>query len=218
MQGQQVTVQGIVTLIQKDKGLYVEELASDVDRYTSNALFIQSVNPADEIKPGTLIAVSGTVTEIGDERDPLTALTDITQLLPCSSGHTLPLTDVSLPLDGAGRESIEGMRIRINDSLVVTDVYQFDQGKFTLSANGFQYVATEVMKPGPATAGLLARNRASALPVLLPESMESPVMLVSGTSVDHVQGILAHDERGKRLTLQSISSFSTPQALCVSWA
>ncbi|MGB5488267.1 MAG: ExeM/NucH family extracellular endonuclease [Lysobacterales bacterium] len=210
MRGQQVTVQGIVTLIQNDIGLYVEEPASDVDRYTSNAVFIQSDNPAGGIEPGTLIAVSGTVTEIGDERDPLTALTDITQLVQCSSGHTLPLTDVSLPLDEAGRESIEGMRIRINDTLVVTDVYQFQQGKFTLSANGFQYIPTEVMKPGPAAADLLARNRASALPVLLPESMGIPAMLVGGTSVGHVQGVLAHDGRGKRLTLQSISSFSEP--------
>ena len=208
MQGQQLTVQGVVTLIQSDKGLYVEEPASDTDRHTSNAIFIQTLNPPDGIEPGSLVAVRGTVTEIGDVRDPLTALTEISELIVCSSGHSLPLSDVSLPLDGPGRESIEGMRIRINDSLVVTGVYQFDQGKFTLSANGFQYVPTEVMKPGPPTNDLLAQNRANALRVLLPESMDPPALLVSGTSTDQVMGVLAHDDRGKRLSLQSISSFS----------
>jgi predicted extracellular nuclease len=208
MQGQQLTVQGIVTLIQSGKGLYVEEAASDTDRHTSNAIFIQTVNPPGRVEPGSLVAVRGTVTETGDEPDPLTALTDISELIACSSGHTLPLSDVSLPLDGPGRESIEGMRIRINDSLVVTDVYQFDQGKFTLSANGFQYVPTEVMEPGAATNDLLVQNRANALRVLLPESMGFPALLVSGTSTDQVMGVLAHDDRGKRLSLQSISSFS----------
>ncbi len=208
MQGQQVSVQGIVTLIQNHKGLYVEEPASDTDRHTSDAIFIQTVNPPAEIETGSWVAARGTVTETGDERDPLTALTDISELIACSSGHSLPLSDVSLPLDGPGRESIEGMRIRIDDSLVVTDVYQFDQGKFTLSANGFQYVPTEVMKPGAATNDLLVQNRDNALRVLLPQSMGYPDLLVSGTSTDQVMGVLAHDERGKRLSLQSISSFS----------
>ena len=208
MLGLKVTVRGIVTLIQNDKGLYMEEPASDTDTHTSNAIFIQTENLPAGIEPGVLIAVSGTVAETGDERDPLTALTGVTELLPCSSGHKLPLTDVSLPLGGESRESIEGMRIRINDSLVVTDVYQFDQGKFTLSANGFQYVPTELIKPGAPTADLLEQNRANALRILLPESMGFPNLLVSGTSTSQVVGVLAHDDRGKRLSLQLLSSFS----------
>jgi hypothetical protein len=100
------------------------------------------------------------------------------------------------------------MRIRINDTLVVTDVYQFDQGKFTLSANGFQYVPTEVMQPGASTADLLGQNRANALRVLLPEETGFPDLLVSGASTSHVMGVLAHDDRGKQLSLQSFSSFS----------
>jgi predicted extracellular nuclease len=208
MQGRQVTVQGLVTLIQNDNGLYVEEPASDTDIQTSNAIFIQTGDLPDEIEPGVLIAVSGTVTEVGNERDPLTSLTDITELLVCSSTQSLPLTDISLPLDRPGRESIEGMRIRITDTLVVTDVYQFEQGKFTLSANGFQYIPTEVMKPGPATVDLLEQNRANALRVLLPESMGNPAVMVSGTSTGQVMGVLAHDNRGKRLRLLSIPSFS----------
>jgi len=208
VQGRQVTVQGLVTLIQNDKGLYMEEPASDNDDHTSNAIFIQSDHLPPGIEPGVLVAVSGTVTEVGDERDPLTALTGITGLQVCSSGHTLPLTDVTLPLDGPGRESIEGMRIRINDTLVVTDVYQFNQGKFTLSANGLQYVPTEVMEPGASTAGLLEQNRANALRVSLPENGVSPALLVSGTSTGQVMGVLTHDDRGKRLALQSIPSFS----------
>lgn len=210
MQGMQVSVQGLVTLIQDGKGLYLEETASDTDNQTSNAIFIETGDLPGGIEPGVLVAVRGTVAEVGDQRDPLTALTEISELLVCSSSHTLPLTDISLPLDGTGRESIEGMRVRLTDTLVVTDVYQFDQGKFTLSANGFQYVPTEVMMPGTATAGLLEQNWNNALRVLLPDSMGNPAVVVSGTSTDQVMGVLAHDGRVKRLRLQSAPGFSDP--------
>jgi len=212
MAGQQLSVQGIVTLVQNEQGLYLEEPGSDTDPHTSNAIFIQSLALTGGIETGAMIRVQGTVTELGEDRDPLTALTDPGEFVLCSAGHSLPLTDVSLPLDGADREALEGMRIRINDTLVVTDVYQFEQGKFTLSSSGLQYVPTEVMQPGLATADLIAQNRASALPVLLPESMVFPAVLVSGTSIDQITGIVAHDEKGKRLTLQAISTFSGANA------
>ena len=210
LQTRQVTVRGIVTLIQDDEGLYIEEPASDKNDLTSNALFIQNANLPEEIEAGALIAAHGTVTEIGDERDPLTALSNINGLVVCSSDHPLPLTDVSLPLDETERESLEGMRIRIDDSLVVTDVYQLNRGKFTLSANGLQYIPTEVMQPGAAANELLGNNRANALRVSLPQDSGAPGWLASGASTGQVTGVLAHDDRGKRLSLKSYSGFSMP--------
>ena len=208
MPGQRVTVQGIVTLIPDGQGLYIEEPGSDTDPRTSNAIFIQAAHLPAGIEPGTLISVRGNVAETGGDRDPLTALTDPGGLVLCSTGHALPLTNVSLPLDEAAREALEGMRIRIEDTLVVTDVYQFEQGKFTLSNSGLQFVPTEVMAPGPATADLVARNRAAALPVRLPDSTGLSSFMMSGMSTGQVTGVFAHDERGKRLTLQPIPVFA----------
>ena len=206
VQGKWVTVQGIVTLIQKEQGLYMEEPASDTDPNTSNAIYIQSADLPQDARPGSLIAVRGKVTELGSERDPQTALTEISEMIVCSTGHTPPLTDISFPLDDSARESLEAMRIRIDAPLVVTGVYQFDRGKFTLSGNGFQYIPTEVVAPGPLAADLLARNRAFAMPVLRPDNMDIPALAVCGMSVDRVRGVLAHDDRGKRLTLETIST------------
>jgi len=39
---QQVTVQGVVTLVQDGQGLYMEEPGSDQDESTSNAIFVQT--------------------------------------------------------------------------------------------------------------------------------------------------------------------------------
>jgi predicted extracellular nuclease len=138
-------------------------------------------------------------------------------LTQCPS-RTLPLTEVKLPLSASERESLEGLCIRIKGPLVATDVYQFGQGNFTLSGNGLQFIPTEVMMPGPETASLLESNRAYALPVHMPASMADPSLLVSGTLVDQITGIVAHDGRGIRVSLRSISSnsnvsFTPPRAV-----
>ncbi len=206
MLGQQVTIQGIVTLIQTDFGLYIEEPGSDANDRTSNGIFIQSSNWPAGLAQGSLVSVKGEVAEIGKGRYPLTTITKVEGITQCASGQALPLTLVTLPLSGPGREALEGMRIQIDDPLLVTDVYQYGRGSFTLSGNGLQFVPTEVMAPGPDTARLLAQNRAFALPSMLTESMDHPGLLTSGTSVNLITGVLAHDGWGLRVSLQSLSS------------
>jgi predicted extracellular nuclease len=208
MQGRQVTVEGIVTLIEPGNGFYLEEPGSDNDPHTSDAVFIQVDRPPAGMDSGFRARVTGTVAETGDGRDTLTALTGPVETILCSSGHDLPLTSASLPLDGAGRESLEGMRIRIDGTLTVTDVYRLDQGRFSLSGNGVQYVPTELVTPGPESAELLARNRLSALPAQLPGAAAATAMMADGTTIDGVTGVLAHDQRGKRLYLQSVPAAS----------
>jgi len=215
MVNQQVSVQGIVTLIQTDRGIYIEEPDSDTDASTSNAIFIQASELPRWLTQGSLISTTGTVSEIGKGRDSLTALTDASDFEQCSSNQKLPLTDISLPLKGPGRESIEGMRIKISETLTITDVYRFGQGKFSLSGNGFQFVPTEVMAPGPETNQHIAQNRAHTLPAVLPQNLQNIEMLMAGTAIENITGVLAHDGRDLRLSLQlapviSAEAFSLP--------
>jgi len=208
MPGKRVTVQGIVTLIEPGQGFYLEEPGSDTDPRTSDAVFIAADRLPAGTRTGSVVRVSGTVAETGEGRDTLTALTGTVESTLCSSGHELPLTRVSLPLAAAARESLEGMRIQVGQTLTVTDVYQLDRGKFTLGSDGVQYVPTEVAMPGRESGKLMARNRASALPVRLPESTGVPTVMASGATIDGVSGVLAHDQRGKRLVLQSVPSIA----------
>ena len=203
--GQRVTVQGVVTLVQNGHGLYIEEAGSDSDERTSNAVFVQTGSTVTGVEIGTLVSASGTVSEIGKGRYLLTAITEVDGLSTCANDQLLPLTDIALPLEGREREALEGMRVQIDDSLVVTDVYQFNRGNITLSGNGLQTVPTEVVQPGQNAADLLAENRAFALPAELPGSLDLPAMLVSGTTVGDVIGVVTHDGRGLRVSLQSIS-------------
>lgn len=206
--GQVVSVQGIVTLIRHGEGLILEQTDSDTDPRSSNAVFIQSALLPNDIKLGDLIALSGTVAELGESRDTQTALTDINDFSQCQPNRPLPLSSIKLPLDSAGRESLEGMRIQVDGPLVATDVYQFGRGNVTLSSNGLQYVATEVTQPGKTAVDYSARNQAFAIAVSIPADMSFPGLMVSGAAIDQFTGVMGHDKRGKRVILQSLSGFN----------
>lgn len=215
MTGKQVTVQGVVTLVQGGQGLYIEEPDSDRDDSTSNAIFVKTDSLAGNITRGSWISVTGKVTELKMGRNSLTSLTDVGDLTECASGQTLPLTNIELPLTGLEREALEGMRIQLDDGLTVTDNYQLSRGKFSVSANGFQYVATEIMPPGSEAANHDRDNRAYTLPVMLTENPESFSVLPNGTAINNVTGVVSHDDRVLRVTLESMlkgesQTFSTP--------
>ncbi len=217
MVGQQVTVHGIVTLIQGGKGLFIEEPDSDDDERTSNAIYVEATQIASAIESGSLLSVSGTVAEIGEGRYPLTALTSVSDIIACSAGNPLPMTTAELPLTGLSREAREGMRIRFEDGLTVTGIYRLGDGQATLSGNGFQFVPTEIMQPGAEAAIQRTSNRAYVLPVSLPANMKDTGVLISGTPVKHVAGVMASDDRGLRLAVESISaevpaSVATPES------
>ena len=208
MLGQEVVVQGIVTLIETAQGIYIEEPESDNDSSTSNAIYIQSERLPTGLASGALVSAQGTVSEIGKGRYSLTAITDVSEISLCADSQDLPLSIVSLPLNGKGRESVEAMRIHIDQALTVSDVYRFNQGKFTLSGNGFQFVPTEIMSPGPDTNKHIAQNRASALPALLADDETGIEMLVGGSTLAQVTGVLTHDGRDLRLSIQDTSTVS----------
>lgn len=211
---QQLTIQGVVTLLQNGQGLYLEEPGSDHDDSTSNAIFIQLSEIPNNIKPGSWISVRGEVTEIRKGRNSLTALTNISAISQCSSGQTLPLSDIALPLRGLEREALEGMRIRPVGTLTVTDTYQLGRGNFSLAGNGFQFVATEIMAPGSEAENHTRLNRDFTLPATLPENTGGipgqSLLLTSGSSITDLTGVLLHDARGLRISIQSMSTGAPP--------
>ena len=209
---QQFTVQGIVTLIEAGHGIYLEEPGSDVDKHTSNAIFLHSNKLPESVEQGSWISVQGRVTELRKGRNSLTALTGLSDITQCSSGQELPLTMVELPLGGLEREALEGMRIQPTGILTVTDIYQLGRGKFSLAGNGFQFVSTEVLEPGPEAENYTRFNRNHTLPASFGKNVVHTDLLVSGLNVTDLIGVLTHDERSLQVSVQSMSA-GQPSAL-----
>jgi len=203
MRGQRITVKGVVTLLQDGLGLYIEESGSDSDDRTSNAVFVETVDWPTGVEKGALVSAQGEVSEIGRGRYKMTAITGVDDLIHCGITQALPLTNAQLPLNGPGREALEGMRIAIGDPLTVTDVYRLDRGDITLSGNGLQFIPTEVERPGREASRHLAQNRAATLPARFGPAGFQGELLASGTAVGDITGVLAHDGYDLRISMQS---------------
>jgi predicted extracellular nuclease len=195
--GEAVTVRGIVTRIQPGEGLFLEELASDDDPATSNAIFLDDASVANRAGTGDLLAAAGVVTELGEGPDTLTALTAIRNVRVCESGMPLPLSDTRLPLDQSDREALEAMRLGFHQSLAVTDVYRLDQGLLGISPNRILPAPTEVARPGAEARRQAARNRNALLQIALSEQDSHPYAV--GGTVMTLEGVMGNDGSRARL-------------------
>ncbi len=169
LDGQTVTIEGIVTGDFQTgsgtngdlNGFYVQEEDSDRDgnAATSDGIFINDgSSPGVDVKVGDRVRVTGTV----DELSQLTAITSITNATVQSSGNALPaIVDLDLPAasiatnaDGkyiADLEAFEGMRVRLPETLSVTELFQLDRyGEIQLAQGGGLTQFTQTNAPNAA--------------------------------------------------------------------
>jgi predicted extracellular nuclease len=154
--------------------------------------------------------ISGQVSELGKARDTLTALTGISSHQLCAAGIDLPQTLVELPLDSRQREAIESMRITLDQSLTVTDVYNLHRGEVTLSARGILRVPTEDHPPGPTAASTAKNNREWSVRTI--SSQSTRPLLSTGTTLIHTNGIMGHNGRGQILLLEQPLTSKLPNS------
>jgi len=201
MVGEVVTVRGITTLIDPGKGIYIEEPGSDDNERTSNAMFIEVTGFGNAIQPGVQVQVEGTVAELKKGRNSLTALVNTPGLQVCGDDRKLPLTPIQLPLQGLDREALEAMRVSLPDTLTITDNYRFNNGQIGVSGNGLQYIATELMPPGAKTNKYARENQTFTLPIQLQQIDADAQSFSAGAQIDHIIGVMTHDDRELRLSV-----------------
>ncbi|MFC4257512.1 ExeM/NucH family extracellular endonuclease [Marinobacter lacisalsi] len=150
MAGQQVRVQGIITVDLRHeggfRGFYLQQALAEQDKddATSEGLFIHTRARAGE--PGDRVHVSGEVRE----HYGLTSLTGVSAVSICASPGLpapLPLKTGATPPDS--RESLEGMLVHTVNPLTVTDTWNLARYGELVLAPSLQWVPTQVMAPGP---------------------------------------------------------------------
>ncbi|WP_191621312.1 ExeM/NucH family extracellular endonuclease [Marinihelvus fidelis] len=206
LSGTQVTVQGVVTLARHD-GAYIESTSPDTDPQTAEGLFL-AAPVAARLEPGMRVAVNGTVTELGEQKDTQTALAGFDSLSVCAEHEPLPLTPMRLPMPAAERERLENMRVTIDTATVATDVYRLDRGEIRVAAGGMLPSPTEVAWPGTDARRQRARNRDATLFAQLAEGDRS--VFPGGTEVVSDLGVLGHDGKGPRLYLEDRANLAKP--------
>ncbi|MCS4484397.1 ExeM/NucH family extracellular endonuclease [Gleimia sp. 6138-11-ORH1] len=174
LENQPVTVKGVVTARYPHgniNGFYIQTPGSGKTAPTngSEAIFIYTGKNNTTALPeiGNCVKVAGTVKEHAAAKNPTeeqftTQITDptITALNDCDPVTTLELA--KLPQTAAESEAIEGMLIKPQQKLVVTDNYELNTfGVVGLSKSGkLLPQATDVARPGQAAEAVEAQNKA----------------------------------------------------------
>ncbi|MEJ2385122.1 MAG: ExeM/NucH family extracellular endonuclease [Xanthomonadales bacterium] len=197
LEEQPATVRGVVTALEPGRGFYLEQAGDRWNGTVSRALFVADDGRLAGVRPGHDLQLSGVVEEAGAERDTMTTLAAVRASAVCAENRELPLTTVELPLDNRSREALEGMRLRIDDDLVVTDTYSLYRGAVTLSAGAALRIPTEDARPGAQASELGRRNRQQALAAQFPGPDVPP--LPAGTALGSLTGVMGHDGRRQRL-------------------
>ena len=210
--GQVATIRGVVTLT-GPQGAYVQEAQVRPERDASHALFVASPELASSVEAGALVTASGTVEELGEGADTLTALSAPIQFADCGEGPELPDFDARLPLNATDREAYEGMRLSLSQPLTVTAVRDLPEGEIIVNARGLMRAPTEVALPGEDARTYEQRNHDWSLTVYNEalRSLDPYTEMSAGTLINDLSGVLGHDGRGLALfTPGSLDFVSSP--------
>lgn len=209
--GQTVTIQGMVLgVVYADgplPGLMLQSLNPDQDPQTAEAIFV-AVADAQQYHSGQILQVNGTVAEV----EQLTSLIEATVLDTCGSTEATPLS-LTLPLPpNLSWEAFEGMWLRIDQPLIVTDSFNLGRYGEIMLADQRLMIPTQVVEPGAAAQQLAAENARRSIflddgsyrqnpdPLPYPDtSLSAYHSLRVGDQVLNVEGILHQDNRGYRL-------------------
>lgn len=209
--GQAVRLQGVVIgPVYTDgplPGVMLQSETPDQDPATAEGIFISSPI-AINYPRGTLLNVSGTVAEV----DQLTSLVDITDIRACGEVAIQPQV-VRLPLpEQLSWEAFEGMWIRFEQPLVVTDSFNLGRYGEIMVADQRLMVPTQVVLPGDAARQLANENSRRSImlddgryqqnpdPTPYPTTgLTAYQTLRIGDQVLNVEGIVHQDSRGYRL-------------------
>ena len=145
------------------RGFYIQDLHGDGDADTSDGLFVFNGND-DDVSVGDVVVVGGTPSEFQGQTQ-VSAYRD--GVTVCGTAAVDP-RDVTLPMTDAEREDVEGMLVRLPQTLAVTETYQLGRfGQVTMSApresmpeslGGRLPQPTNLVEPGPDSVALQAEN------------------------------------------------------------
>ncbi len=161
--GQSVAVKGVVigTYLASTslRGFYLQDLNPDADPATSEGLFVftSSLTPAS-VSLGKVLQVSGTVSEFQEQTQ--ISIASLNDVEDCGTTSSVTPVDVTLPVPSATYlERYEGMLVRFNQTLYVTEHFQLGRfGQVVMSSGTRLPQPTSIAAPGAPAQAQQAAN------------------------------------------------------------
>ncbi|WP_322792168.1 ExeM/NucH family extracellular endonuclease [Bellilinea sp.] len=138
------------------RGFYLQDPIGDNNPLTSHGIFVYRGDSADSVQIGQTVRVSGTVREAFGQTQ-----LDLSEMIILDSEFTsIQPISVSLPFSSSAEpERYEGMLVRFDQTLTVTDTYFLGRfGQVTLSSGGRLYQPTQLTLPGESAIFLQQAN------------------------------------------------------------
>uniref|UniRef100_A0A7C4L0D1 ExeM/NucH family extracellular endonuclease n=1 Tax=Bellilinea caldifistulae TaxID=360411 RepID=A0A7C4L0D1_9CHLR len=138
------------------RGFYLQDPIGDNNPLTSDGIFVYRGDSADSVQIGQTVRVSGTVREAFGQTQ-----LDLSEMIILDSEFTsIQPISVSLPFSSSAEpERYEGMLVRFDQTLTVTDTYFLGRfGQVTLSSGGRLYQPTQLTLPGESAIFLQQAN------------------------------------------------------------
>ncbi len=173
------TIEGVVTSAMLG-GFWIQEEAADADgdAQTSEGLFVFQSGAAAPPE-GHVVRVNGNVVEFGGK----TQLSGVTALVDCGqAGESIDPVDVTFPLADTNLEHLEGMRVTLPETLVISEYFDYDRfGEVVLAkprdGESRLFTPTAVVDPGPEAQQLLAENERRQIVVDDRSTQQNPSVL-----------------------------------------
>ncbi len=153
-------------------GFYVQEQVGDGNPATSDGIFVYTGTNPKGVNIGELVRVTGTVSEFQNQTQ--ISATNPANITILGAGYSIAPIDITLPFSSADEpEQYEGMLVRFNQTLYVTEHYQLGRfGQVVLSSSDRLYQPTHLFAPG--SAQMFAQQTANALnQIILDDSNQS---------------------------------------------
>ena len=180
--------------------LQEEDFDADGDPMTSEGVFLRDNGFGTPVAVGDVVRVQGDVNEFFS----LTELRNVVNLAVCSSGASVSLTDINLPLAAVvDFEPTEGMLVKFPGDLYVSG--NFNQGRFgevDLSVGAPLDNPTNVVAPGGPALALSDLNNRSRIqlddgsnvqnPLPLPPYLGDGNTLRTGDTVENLTAVLSY--------------------------
>jgi len=183
-------------------GYYIQEALGDGNPATSDGIFVY--NTSVDVTVGDKVRVMGTISEPFT----LTRLTPTSPVLICSSGNTIPATEVFLPVTAVTDfEKYESMLVTFPQALIISEYFNFDRFGEVVLTSTRHMTPTAFVEPGaPAQAAAAAflidkitiddgRTNSNPDPAFHPDgsifTMDN--LFRGGDTVQNVTGIMDYD-------------------------
>ncbi|MCX7032570.1 MAG: ExeM/NucH family extracellular endonuclease [Arenimonas sp.] len=217
LEGRQVTVEGVVVanFAKGLGGVFLQSGADDGDPATAEGLFLPRQPDAEpRLRRGDRVRATGTVVELGDGDQTLTAL-DAQAVEVVGRGDVVARALAQAPASAAGWESLEGELLSITAPLTVSGndgLARF--GELSTSFGGRLYSPTEVAAPGVEAQAVAEENARLSLRLddarsgqdpknlwFIPGEWNDAAPLRAGSVITGVQGVLDQRYGSHRLQL-----------------